>query len=98
MSCFASFASLRRVFFLNRQRIRLRGIEPVLLYRLGHAAAIERALVGQRRQARDHDPVAVDFEEVAQFAARIGTAETVGAEHRITADTYGRICSANART
>ena len=38
-------------------------------------------------EAQRSHPVAVDLEEVAQFVARVGTAEAVGAEHR---DTCGR--------
>src|SRR6266540_2171051 len=57
-------------------RRRLLGVELVSRERLAHFRRWHRAVVGERLQRRDRDPVAVDLEEVTQMLARVRAAET----------------------
>src|SRR5512135_2876290 len=68
---------------LNRHRVRLVGVDLVLLDRLAHLACGDNAFIGQCLQCGNGDVVAIHLEEVAQFLARVGTAETIGAQRLV---------------
>ena len=63
---------------LYRGRVRLLGIDAVLLDRHGNGRLRNDLFIGQRLQRRHRDVVAVDFEKAAQLLARVGAAEAVG--------------------
>ena len=58
-------------------------IEAVSRDRLGHHLGLDRALLGQRLERRDGDPVPVHLEEVAQLPAVVRPAVAVGPEHPV---------------
>src|SRR5208282_3420098 len=72
-----------------RRRIRLLGIDVVLLDGGGDARHGDLFLVGQALQRRERDVVAIDLEEMAQACAIVAAAETVRAQHPVAARDKG---------
>src|ERR1700730_14529174 len=61
----------------------LRGIAAELLDRTVHGRLVHASVVGERLECRHGDVVAVDLEVPPQRRARIGAAETIGAERHV---------------
>src|SRR5690606_15971478 len=68
---------------LDGYGIGLLGIEAVLLDRVRNHRRLDCAVVGERLERSDRDPVAVQFEVMAQPLTGVRTAVAVGAEHAI---------------
>src|SRR5690606_40310309 len=66
----------------NPDRVRLLRVDLVQLDRPGHVLAGHLALLGQGRDRRVGDVVAVHLEEAAQVGAGVGAAEAVGPQDR----------------
>src|SRR5262245_3282907 len=82
-SCIAPIARLPLWPLLDRERIRLRGIDAVLPDRRRDHRRLDRTVLGERLQRGDRHPVPVDLEEIAELLAGVRAAVAVGAEHAI---------------
>src|SRR5687767_13485249 len=74
---------MRRISY--RRGVRFFGVDAVFLDRVGYGPGLDLALVRQRLERGDGDEVAVHLKELPQLRARIGTPETIGAEHAVRA-------------
>jgi hypothetical protein len=65
---------------LNRRRLRLFGIDTILLDCLLYHLTLDFAIITQGLERGDHDIIAINFKEGAQVVTGITTTETIGTQ------------------